>query len=707
MDETTPAVAETGPAAPETAAAAPSPLAPEWDLDDPSLYLNRELSWLEFNERVLAEASDPRNRLLERVKFLAITASNLDEFYGKRVGWLKRVQRADPRMRTVDGRTISEQLDLVIARCAAQRRATDACWRDELRPALAAQGISIVPFAELDQPTRARISVYFEQAIFPVLTPLVVDPAHPFPFISSGSLSVALNVRHPATGQDRFARIKVPQNRPRFVEAGELRFVPIEDVIAAHVHMLFPGMEVTDWHTLRVIRSAEIGSSGEEASDLLELIESELRRRRLAEAVSLEISGALPPARVELLLEELELQESDVYRSDGPLGLADLFQVAALPLQDLADPPFTPAVPSAFVNVTDAASFFGAIRERDILVHHPYESFDATVARFVDEAADDPSVLAIKQTMYRTSPDSPILAALIDAAGRGKQAAVLVELTARFDEANNIEWARKLESAGVRVAYGQPNLKIHSKICLVVREEVTGVTMYAHVGTGNYNSGTARLYTDLGLFTTDPGICADLLRVFNYLTGYSEVLETKELLVAPTNLRPELERRVRREIANAKAGRPARIIFKMNALEDREFTRLLYQACQAGVRVDLIIRGICRLRPGLPGLSETARVVSVIGRFLEHSRVYYFENGGAPEYFIGSADVMKRNLDERIEVLAPVRQDDLQRQLTDLLEMLLEDRRQAWRLHDGTWSRDAAVAAQGPHERLMAAAPFS
>ncbi|MBI5946514.1 MAG: polyphosphate kinase 1 [Chloroflexi bacterium] len=709
MDEATPAVAETGPVASE-GAAAPSPrlpTAPAWDLDDPALYLNRELSWLEFNERVLAEASDPRNRLLERVKFLAITASNLDEFYGKRVGWLKRVHRADPRMRTVDGRTVAEQLDLVVARCGAQRRAAGARWRDELRPALAAHGISIVPFTGLDEPTRARITAYFEQAIFPVLTPLVVDPAHPFPFISSGSLSVALNVRHPGTGQDRFARIKVPQNRPRFIEAGDLRFVPIEDVIAAHVHMLFPGMEVTDWHTLRVIRSAETGSSGEEASDLLELIESELRRRRLAEAVSLEISGTLPPARIELLLEELELQEGDIFFSDGPLGLADLFQVASLPLRDLADPPFIPAVPSAFVNVTDDASFFTAIRERDILVHHPYESFDATVARFVDEAADDPAVLAIKQTMYRTSPDSPILAALIDAASRGKQAAVLVELTARFDEANNIEWARKLESAGVHVAYGQPNLKIHSKICLVVREEVTGVTMYAHVGTGNYNSRTARLYTDLGLFTADPAICADLLRVFNYLTGYSEVLETKELLVAPTNLRPELERRVRREIANANAGRPARIIFKMNALEDREFTRLLYEACQAGVKVDLIIRGICRLRPGLPGLSQTARVVSVIGRFLEHSRVYYFENGGAPEYFIGSADVMKRNLDERIEVLAPVRQPDLQRQLSELLEMLLADRRQAWRLDDATWSRDPAAADPGPHEQLLAAAPFS
>lgn len=678
----------------------------EYDLDDSSLYLNRELSWLEFNQRVLAEAHDPRNPLLERVKFLAITASNLDEFYTKRVGWMKRVLATDPRATTVDGLTMLEQRDLVIERCVAMRRELDATWK-QLAPVLAEHGIRIARFEELEQDARERLRAYFEQAIFPVLTPLVVDPAHPFPFISSGSLSLALNVRHPGTGQDRFARVKVPGNRPRFVDAGEGRFVPLEDVIAAHAGMLFPGMETTEWHALRVIRSAEMGSPGEEADDLLELIESALRRRRLAEAVSLEVTGTLPPGRLELLLEELQLSESDVYFSDGPLGLHDLFQMASLPIAELSDPPFTPAVPSLFQGTGDAASLFASIKERDILVHHPYESFDATVVRFVEEAAEDPAVLAIKQTMYRTSPDSPILEALIEAAGRGKQVAVLVELTARFDEANNIEWARKLESAGVHVAYGIPELKIHSKICLVVREEPTGVTMYSHIGTGNYNSRTARLYTDLGLFTADPRISADLVRIFNLLTGFGELTETDELLAAPAGLRRQIISRIQREIANARAGRPARIVFKMNALEDMECTRLLYEASQAGVKVDLIIRGICRLRPGLPGLSENVRVVSVIGRFLEHSRVYYFENGGEPEYYIGSADVMKRNLDERIEVLAPVRGPEHRRQIDELLELMLNDRRQGWELRDATWHRDEHSDMPGTHATLLSRAPFS
>jgi polyphosphate kinase len=681
--------------------------APAFDFDDPSLYLNRELSWLEFNQRVLEEARDPRNPLLERVKFIAITASNLDEFYTKRVGWLKRMLAADPRAQTADGRTIAEQMDLVIDRCVTMRRDIERTWKASLAPELADHGIRSVRFDELEAEARERLTAYFEQAIFPVLTPLVVDPAHPFPFISTGSLSLALNVRHPASGQDRFARVKVPGNRPRFVDAGQNRFVLIEDLIAAHVTMLFPGMEVTEAHALRVIRSAEVGSPGEEADDLLELIESALRRRRLAEAVGLEVTGSLFQNRLELLLEELQLSERDVYQSEGPLGLHDLFQLAGLPFPELCDAPFTPTVPTVFQGSGDAPSFFATLRERDILVHHPYESFDATVVRFIDEAAEDPAVLAIKQTMYRTSPDSPILEALIEAAGRGKQVAVLVELTARFDEANNIEWARKLESAGVHVAYGLPEMKIHSKICLVVREEVGGVTMYAHVGTGNYNSRTARLYTDLGLFTSDPRICGDLVRIFNFLTGFSDVVETEELLAAPANLRSGLTRRVQREIENARAGKAARIVFKMNALEDLEFTKLLYRASQAGVKVDLIVRGICRLRPGIPGLSENVRVVSVIGRFLEHSRLYYFENGGEPEYFIGSADVMKRNLDERIEVLAPIRAPEHRRQLDELVEGMLADRRQGWRLIDSTWQRDPSVTGPGTHAILLANAPFA
>ncbi len=679
---------------------------PKFNLDDPSLYLNRELSWLEFNQRVLAEAHDARNRLFERVKFLAIAASNLDEFSTKRMGWLKQAYAKDPRAVTVDGLTIGEQTELVIQRCMAMHREIDATWRDELAAELAVAGIRIVRFEELEPEARERLREYFVEAIFPVLTPLVVDPAHPFPFISSASLSLALNVRHPVTGQDRFARVKVPGNRPRFVDAGGHRFVLLEDLIASHAGMLFPGMQITEWHALRVIRSAEMGSPGEEADDLLEVIESALRRRRLAEAVLLEASGGLSGSRRELLLEELQLDASDVYLSDGPLGLADLFQLANLPLPEYCDPPFAPATPSVFSGALDVPTFFSMLKDRDVLVHHPYESFDATVVRFVEAAAEDPAVLAIKQTMYRTSPDSPILEALIEAAGRGKQVAVLVELTARFDEANNIEWARKLESAGVHVAYGLPELKIHSKICLVVREELGGVTMYAHIGTGNYNSRTARLYTDLGLFTADPRICGDLVRVFNFLTGYGELSNTEVLLAAPVNLRGELIRRIEREITHAQSGNPARLIFKVNAVEDLEICRLLYRASQAGVQVDLVVRGICRLRPGIRGLSEQIRIVSVIGRFLEHSRVYYFQNNGAPEYFIGSADVMKRNLDERIEVLTPVRALEHQRQLGELLELLLSDRRQGWEQHDALWSRDASAEGPGTQADLLARAPF-
>ena len=687
--------------------------APEWtsppavDFDDPALYLNRELSLVEFNVRVLTEAFDERNPLLERVKFLAIAASNVEELYTKRIGWLQRLMKTDSRMVTVDGLSIAEQLHQVRDRCDELRVEMDRCWSKALQPALVERGIRVMRFAELDGEAKLRQTAYFERAIFPVLTPLVVDPAHPFPFISGGSLSLALNVRHPATGQDRFARIKVPQNRPRFIEAGDLRFVPMEDLITAHLHMLFPGMEISDIVSLRVIRSAELGSPGEEASDLLEIIESGLRRRRLNEALHLSLSGHLSASRLELLLEELELTDEDIYVNDGLLGLADLMQLGTLAIPELSDTAFTPAVPSGFNGISGPASFFATIRERDILVHHPYESFDATVVRFIDEAADDPAVLAIKQTLYRTSPDSPILDALIDAAGRGKQVAVLVELTARFDEANNIQWARKLENAGVHVAYGNPDQKIHSKICLVVREEVTGVMLYAHIGTGNYNSSTARVYTDLGLLTADPAICGDLLHVFNHLTGYSNGMETRELLVAPTALRTGLADRVRREMELARAGRPARIVFKINALEDREMTKLLYEAGAAGVKVDLIIRGVCRIRPGLPGVSENIRVVSVVGRFLEHSRVYFFQNDGKPEYFIGSADLMKRNLDERIEVLTPLHRPDHQAQIQQLLEMLLADRRQGWTLRDATWSRDANVDEPGTQAKLLAAAPFS
>ncbi len=672
--------------------------------DAAELYANRELSWLDFNDRVLDEADDPRNPLLERVRFLAITSSNLDEFYAKRIAWLKQAMRTSPNRRTVDGMTLAEQHDALLRRCADTRRGIERRWREVLAPALAEQGILVVAHHSLGAAERLRLEHYFMTAVYPVLTPLVVDPSHPFPFISASSVSLALRIRDPRTGQERFGRVKVPQNRPRFVEVANQRFVMLEDLIAAHLHVLFPGVEIVEHSMLRVLRSIEIETaSGEAAEDLLDLVEREVRRRRLAEAVCLEVTGPQTADREELMLEELNLDPDDIVVCEGPLGLADLHQIANLAIPALSFPAISaPAVPPAFANITDRAAFFSALHGEDILVHHPYESFDASVVRFFQEAARDPAVLAIKHTTYRTSPDSPILRALIEASTRGKQVAVLVELMARMDEENNIDWARRLEEAGIHVAYGDPGRKIHSKISLVVREEPAGVMLYGHIGTGNYNSRTARVYTDLGLITADPEICGDLLRVFNYLTGFSNGLDATELLVAPESLRSGLEARLHREIEHARAGRPAHVIFKMNALEDSEFTRLLYIAGRAGVRVDLIIRGISRLRPAVPGLSDNIRVISVIGRFLEHSRVYYFANDGEPEYFIGSADLMKRNLDERIEVLTPVRQPAPQARLDALLRMLLAERRQAWELHDRSWSRLSTTAEPGIHERLMA-----
>ena len=676
-------------------------------LDDPSLYANRETSWLDFNDRVLWEAQDARNPLSERVRYLAIAASNLDEFSSKRMGWLRLSMKSDPAHRTVDGMTIADQLQVVRSRVQAMQAEIDSVWRQTLEPMLADQGVRVVPFDELDAEARAGLREYFIAAIYPVLTPLVVDPAHPFPFISGSSLSIVLTIR---VDEERrhFARVKVPPNRPRFVQADEGVFVRLEELIGAHLDMLFPGVEIEDSALIRVLRSSEVGTPGEDAADLLELMEDTLARRRMAEAVGMEVQGDIPLTRMGLLLEVLQLQPEDVYQSDIMLGLSDLFQLANLPIPGASFPPFTPAVPTPLIpNEDEEPQIFVALRTDDVLVHHPYESFDQSVARLIRTAAGDPQVLAIKHTTYRTSPDSPILGALIEAAGRGKQVAVLVELAARFDEANNIDWARRLEGAGVHVSYGNPNQKIHAKISLIVREESTTVTTYSHVGTGNYNSRTARVYTDFGLLTSDPEIGHDLMAVFNHLTGVSTRLDTRALLVAPYTVRSGLEERVKREMAAARRGESARLIFKINALEDADFTRLLYEAGQAGVEVDLIVRGICRIRPGIPGLSGNIRVRSVIGRFLEHSRVFYFENGGDPEVFIGSADIMKRNLDERTEVLTPVKHAALRARIRRSLDLLLEDRRQAWILHDLEWFRDQSVDDEGVHARLLAMAPSS
>jgi polyphosphate kinase len=625
----------------------------------PALFTNREFSWLDFNDRVFNEALDSRNPLLERVKFLAITASNLDEFAAKRIGWLKLALEAEPMARTIDGLTIVEQLRTVIERCRRSLDEMVRLWETELKPELAEHGIRLVSFDDLDADARARLQDYFEQSIFPTLTPLAV--------------------------------------------------VPLEEVIAAFGAELFAGMEVRSWHKVRVIRSAEIGTPGEEGDDLMELVENELKRRRLAPAVRLEVSDDLPDPYLDMLLEELELRPEDVYRLNGLIDLEDLFQIASLEYPALRFPAYAPAVPTPFLRAAHPEGFdlFAAIREKDLLVHHPYESFDNTVAEFIQTAAEDPSVLTIKQTLYRTSADSPILESLIEASERGKQVAVLVELTARFDEANNIEWARKLERAGVHVAYGVPGYKIHSKIALVVREELGGLKLYGHVSTGNYNSRTARIYTDFGLFTCDEEICADLVQVFNYLTGYADRPRASRLLVAPFGLRSTFGDLVRAETEAARRGEEARIVMKMNALEDQEFTTLLYEAAAAGVKVDLIIRGICRLQPGEAGTGANLRVVSVVGKYLEHSRVFLFHNGGRPLYWIGSADLMKRNLDERIEVLVPIDNPVLQSHIDTVLTMLLNDTRQGWRLNGKEWTRDDSSEQPAAHNRLEALAPFS
>ena len=698
---------EQAPASPHPPAPAAPPALDIDALPARELYANREISWLDFNDRVFAEATDPRNPLRERVRFLAIAASNLDEFYAKRVGWLQSRLRHGDDEETIDGLGVREQLHIVRQRGETMRHRYAACWREELAPGLAAAGVPVSAYADLTAVQRARVREYFVRDVFPVLTPLVVDPAHPFPFISGGSLSIGANVTDPETGDVRFARIKVPDNRPRFVEAGDGVYVAIEEVIGAHLDLLFPGAAFSDWWLMHVLRNADIDTPGEAADDLREVVGTMIERRRMAAPVCVELSADPGGARGRVLRRELGLADEDVLVLPSPLRLSDITELADAAGDAPAFVTPAPAIPGAFQEADTGDDLFATLRAREVLVHHPYESFDASVARFMRAAAVDPRVLAIKQTMYRTSPDSPLLEAAIRAATLGKQVAVIVELTARFDEANNIEWARRLEDAGVHIAYGRPNRKIHSKMSLVVRDEPDGVRLYGHIGTGNYNSTTARVYTDLGLFTSDPAVCNDLLSIFNHLTGYGRFPATRQIVLSPTGLRTALAERIEREIAHARAGRPARIVFKMNALEDQAFTRLLYAAGQAGVQVDLIVRGICRLRPGVPGLSDNVRVVSVIGRFLEHSRVYYFANDGAPEYFIGSADLMKRNLDERVEATAPIRDPRHQAHLDHLFDTMLADERQGWRLADRTWSRAEESEQPGTHVALLRDAPFS
>jgi polyphosphate kinase len=667
----------------------------EQPLSDPSLYLNRELSWLDFNDRVLQLAEDERVPLLERVKFCAIYTTNLDEYYMVRVAGLRDQIDAGVENPGQDGRTPSETIALIRERVLAQSSRLTDCFERKLRPALAAQDIRVVGVRELDDERRADLARHFQKAIFPALTPLAVAPGRPFPYISNLSLSLAVLVRDPITEQTVFARVKVPTEiLPRFVTlkqpAGEpALLVPLEDVIANHLDALFPGMEIADCDVFRVTRDADLEVS-DDAADLLQAVEDELRRRRFGEVVRVEVGAQCSEELRESLAGLLGVQDDEVYPVDGLLDMGALWQIVKLPGHtELREEPIVGVTHPRLLRREGARpDVLGAMREGDLLVHHPYESFATSVERFVEQAVADPNVLAIKQTVYRTSDDSPLVPALIDATERGKQAVALVELQARFDERMNIHWAKALEEAGVHVVYGQPALKTHAKCVLVVRREGDGVRNYVHIGTGNYHSATARLYTDFGLFTTDEQIGADVADMFNYLTGYGRPLHYRKVLIAPAYLRDGIIEQIERTVAAHSEHRPARIAMKMNSLVDGRCIRALYAASQAGVRVDLNVRGICCLRPGLPGISENIRVVSIVGRLLEHSRVYAFERDGEYTVYIASADLMPRNLDHRVELAVPIESAELRAELLDTLERAFADNQSSWDLDDeGVWQR--------------------
>jgi len=658
----------------------------------PFPYLNRELSWLEFNARVLFEARDERNPLLERVKFLAIFAGNLDEFFQVRIAGLRQQVEAGKVARSPDGRTAEEQL------AAARERVLDlvadlSTIYVSVRKALAAEGIELVDYSAIPEHHDALRQRFLDE-IFPVLTPLAVDPGHPFPYISTLSLSIAVGLRDPDTGERLFARVKVPQILPRLLEVEPSRFVLIDQLIEANLDTLFTGMEVEEHHLFRVTRNADLAIEEDEADDLLLAIEEELRRRRFGEAVRLEVERSMPAATKALLLRGLGLDEGDCYEISGMLDLTGLWAVAELDRPDLKPQPWTPVTPPRLMppDEDEPADVFAAIRAGDVLIHHPYESFGASVERFITQAADDPDVLSIKQTLYRTTGDSPILQALIRAAERGKQVVVLVEIKARFDEEANIIWARKLERAGAHVVYGLVGLKTHSKTALVVRREGSGLRRYVHIGTGNYNHKTARIYVDLGLLTCRPEIGADVTDLFNVLTGLSRQRAFRRILVAPHSLRSRFLDLVDREVGHVAAGRPGRIVLKLNAIVDVAVIESLYQAAQAGVDIELIIRGACSIQPGLPGVSERIRVRSIVGEFLEHSRIWGFENGGDREWYIGSADLMDRNLDRRIEAVAPVEDAEARARLASIIDVMLADDRRSWQLQsDATWVRSETL----------------
>ncbi|MGQ0482351.1 MAG: RNA degradosome polyphosphate kinase [Pseudonocardia sp.] len=676
---------------------APTPDETPTDLPD-DRYLNRELSWLDFNARVLALAEDTSQPLMERAKFLAIFASNLDEFFMVRVAGLKRRDDTGLAVRSADGLTPREQLARISERCQVLADRHARVFQDSVMPELVEHGIRVLRWSDLTGEQRDQVTGYFYDQVFPVLTPLAVDPAHPFPYISGLSLNLAVTVRDPEAHTERFARVKVPNNVPRLVPIvtgvaeTEAVFLPVEDLIAAHLGELFTGMEVAEHHAFRVTRNADLDVEEDRDEDLLQALERELARRRFGPPVRLEVTDSMSEHVLELLLRELDVDPHDVMVVPGLLDLTMLWRIYGVDRPELKDAPFVPATHPAFAEGETPKSVFATLRQGDVLVHHPYDSFSTSVQRFIEQAAADPSVLAIKQTLYRTSGDSPIVDALVSAAEAGKQVVALVELKARFDEKANIRWARELEKAGVHVVYGLVGLKTHCKTSLVVRQEGSRIRRYCHVGTGNYNPKTARLYEDLGVLTADPEIGADVADLFNTLTGYARKNSYRSLLVAPHGVRRGLLQRIEDEIEHRRAGRPAGVRFKMNSLVDEQVIDGLYRASQAGVPVQIVVRGICALTPGRPGLSENIEVRSILGRFLEHSRIFHFV--GADEYWIGSADIMHRNLDRRVEVLLRVN-PSLCAQLGHLFDSALDGSTRCWVLGpDGLWSPSPAPDAQ-------------
>jgi polyphosphate kinase len=680
--------------------------APDWshvdphNLSDPALYINRELSWLEFNERVLDQARGEAHPLLERVKFLAIAANNLDEFFMVRVATLLKKYRAGIEDVSPDGLHTEQQLQAVRLRAGQMFAEMTACWRETLRPLLAGVGVHFLEPKDYTPEIEAFLAALFKREIFPVLTPLAFDPGHPFPYISNLSKNLAVVVKH--NGRTKFARVKVPDVLPQFVQIPDglapkpgTTFAFLEDVIRANVQELFPGTEVQEAHLFRIIRDTDMVIQEDEADDLLESVDRSLKQLRYGALSLLQVENDMPRRVLRILIENFEVDEEAVLRTVDRLGFRDWMELTRLHLPQFKDAPFSPRV----LWPTPDSDVFDELHYEDQLLHHPFDSF-ASVESFLKVAVTDPQVVAIKMTLYRIGANSPLVDMLIEAAEQGKQVAVLVELKARFDEANNIAWATRLEAAGVHVVYGLLNLKTHCKLCLVIRKEPEGITRYAHIGTGNYNRETSQIYTDLGMFTADETIVDDISEVFNYLTGYSNRKSFRELLVAPVSLRGQVKALIDRECEHAQAGRPARLIFKNNAVTDPATIRVLYHASQCGVPIDLITRGVCCLRPGVTGISETIRVRSIVGRFLEHSRIYHFENGGHPEVYIGSADLMERNLDRRVEVLCPVKDAEVRRHLREtVLEAYLADTDRAKvLLPDGRYLR----ATAGPD-----AAPFN